>query len=50
MNHPYESGWQAFTSFAAYGGYRTGERRYLQNAIGLLGYIYWDSSSRAVSL
>lgn len=46
--YPYETGWQPLTSFAAYGTYRTGERRYLQNVVGLAGYTYWDSTNRLV--
>jgi tetratricopeptide (TPR) repeat protein len=48
LSYPYETAWQPLTSFATYGTYRAGERRYLQNAVGLLGYSYWDADSRVV--
>lgn len=48
MSYPHETTWQPLTSFATYGTYRAGERRYLQNAVGLLGYSYWDADSRVV--
>lgn len=48
MAYPFQSGWQPLTSFATYGTYRTGERRYLQNATGLLGYAYWCDAPRLV--
>ena len=34
MSYPHETTWQPLTSFATYGTYRSGERRYLQNAMG----------------
>ena len=48
LSYPHETTWQPLTSFATYGTYRAGERRYLQNAVGLLGYSYWDAGSRVV--
>jgi tetratricopeptide (TPR) repeat protein len=48
MSYPHETTWQPLTSFATYGTYRTSELRYLQNAVGLLGYSYWDAESRVV--
>jgi cellulose synthase operon protein C len=48
LSYPVETGWRSLTSLATYGSYRTGEHRYLQNAVGLLGYAYWDASSRMV--
>ncbi|WP_348643663.1 tetratricopeptide repeat protein [Methylocystis sp. L43] len=48
MSYPHETAWQPLTSFATFGTYRAGERRYLQNAVGLLGYSYWNADSRVV--
>jgi len=48
LNYPHESASQPLVSFATYGTYRVGELRYLQNAVGLLGYSYWDANSRTV--
>ncbi|MGD9545098.1 MAG: tetratricopeptide repeat protein [Methylocystis sp.] len=48
MSYPHETAWQPLTSFATYGTYRVGEHRYLQNAVGLLGYSYWNATSRVV--
>jgi tetratricopeptide (TPR) repeat protein len=48
LSYPYETTWQPLTSFATYGTYRAGERRYLQNAVGLLGYSYWNADARIV--
>jgi hypothetical protein len=45
---PLDSGWRPLTSFATYGQYRTGEGRYLQSAVGILGYACWDLERRFV--
>ncbi|WP_294535807.1 tetratricopeptide repeat protein [uncultured Rhodoblastus sp.] len=47
-NYPLDSGWRPLTSFATYGQYRTGEGRYLQSAVGILGYACWDVEKRLV--
>ncbi|WP_442753320.1 NfrA family protein [Methylocystis sp. JAN1] len=46
--YPLETGWRPLTSFATYGTFRSGEHRYLQNAVGLLGYTYWNADNRLV--
>jgi hypothetical protein len=46
LNYPHESAAQPLVSVATYGTFRVGEQRYLQNAVGLLGYSYWDANSR----
>ena len=43
-SYPFESGWRPLTSFATYGAYRAGERRYLHDALALLGYAYWSAA------
>jgi tetratricopeptide (TPR) repeat protein len=43
-NYPFESGWRPLTSFSTFGTFRVAERRYLQDALGLLGYSYWSAS------
>lgn len=48
LNYPHETTWQPLVSIATYGSYRVGERRYLHNGVGLLGYSYWDANARTV--